>query len=144
MLKRPLSSPLFDAIWPNGVVRPFSILGVNRSYTLEVGRVVGQRYFFDSLFSSVDCFGTRKEKHHSCRFLGVQRAGKSLGFELFCHLSSRFGRRTDDIGAAAPVHQKSVLEMARGLDGKKGEKALSSTQEVRDRGWIGFSYDLFR
>jgi hypothetical protein len=27
--------------------------------------------------------------------------------------------------------------MARGVDGKKGEKALSSTQEVRDRGRIG-------
>jgi hypothetical protein len=140
----PLSSPLFGAIWPNGVVRPFSITSVNRGYTLEDSRVVRQRYFFNSLFSSMGCLGTRKEKHYPDRFLGVQRPGQRFGFKLFCYLSSRFGRCTDDIGAVALVHQKPLFEMARGVGGKKGEEAIRNIGAIRDRDEIGFAYDLFR
>ena len=121
---RLLSSSLFDAIWPHGVVNPFDIIRLNRSHALEDYRLVGQRYLLDTFFPTMDRFGTRKEKHHSSRFLGVQRAGQPLGFELFCHLPPRFGRRADDPGTVAIVHQKSVFEMARGVGGPEGKEAL--------------------
>src|SRR5262245_43637888 len=130
---RPLSSSLFDAIWPDGVVKPFDIISLNRNHALEDCRVVRQRYFLDSFLPAVDRFGTRKEKHHSSRFLGVQRTGQSPGLELFCHLSSRFRWRADDFGAFAPVLQKSVFEMARGVGGQEGKKALRCTEGIRDR-----------
>jgi hypothetical protein len=124
----PLSSPLFDAIWPNGVVEPFSFTSANRSHALENCGVVGERYFFDSLFPSVDRVRTRKEKHYPDRFLGVQRTRERTGIKLLCHLSSRFRRCADDVGSVAPVHPESVPEMARGVDGKKDKKARRGSQ----------------
>src|ERR1700730_1386820 len=123
-----LSSSLFDAIWPNGVVEPFSFISANRSHPLENCGMVGERYFFDSLFPPVDRFGTRKEKHYPGRFLGVQRARKRPGIKLLCHLSSRFRRGADDVGRIAIVHPKSVREVARGVDGKKSKKARRGAQ----------------
>ena len=74
----------------------------------------------------MDCLGTRKEKHYPDRFLGVQRPRQPSGSKLFCCLSSRFSRRIDDIGAVAIIHQEPLLEMARGVGGKKGEEAAKA------------------
>lgn len=115
------------------MVKPFNIIGLYRSHALEDCRVVGQRYFLDSFLPAVDCLGTSKEKHHSSRFLGVQRAGQPPGFELFCHLPARFGWRAHDSGAVALVCQKSVFEMARSVGEQEGKKALRNTQGVGDR-----------
>jgi hypothetical protein len=131
-----LSIFLFDAIWPNGVVGPFSIGSVNRCDTLENSGVVRERYFFNSLLPSMDCFGTRKEKYHPDRFLGVQRPGQCSCFELFCYLSAGFGRGTDDTGALALIRQEPLLEMARGFGGKKGQKVIRYVGKIPDRGQI--------
>jgi len=127
-----LSITLFDAIRPNGVVEPFSMVCIDRGNPLEDCRVVRQRYFFYSLFPSVDRLGARKEEHHSGRFLGMQCAGQRSGPQLFRHLPSRFGRSTHDLGTVAVVHQKFVFEMARSTGGKESEKAFLSTKKVGD------------
>ena len=142
--RRPLSSTLFDAISPNGVVKRLNMLCIHRGNALEDRRVVWQRYFFYSLFPSVDCFGTGKEEHYSGRLLGVQRARQRPGPQLLRHLPPRFSWGTYDLGAVTVVHQKFVFEMARSLGGKESEKAFLSTQKVRDRDGVGVFYDLFR
>ena len=128
----PLSSTLFDAISPNGVVEPFSMVCIDRGNALEDRRVVWQRYFFYSLFPSVDRFGTGKEEHYSGRLLGVQRARQRPGPQLLRHLPPRFSWGTYDLGAVTVVHQKFVFEMARGTGGKESEKAFLSTKKVGD------------
>ena len=105
---------------------------IDRGNPLEDCRVVRQRYFFYSLFPSVDRLGARKEEHHSGRFLGMQCAGQRSGPQLFRHLPSRFGRSTHDLGTVAVVHQKFVFEMARSPGGKESEKAFLSTKKIGD------------
>jgi hypothetical protein len=100
----PLSSTLFDAISPNGVVKPFSMVCIDRGNALEDRRVVWQCYFFYSLFPSVDRFGTRKEEHYSGRLLGMQRAGQRPSPQLLRHLPPRFSWGTYDLGAVTVVH----------------------------------------
>ena len=109
---------------------------IDRGNALEDRRVVWQRYFFYSLFPSVDRFRTRKEEHYSGRLLGVQRVGQRSGPQLFRHLPSRFGRSTHDLVAVTVVHQKFVFEMARSAGRKESEKAFLSAQEVGDRGRV--------
>ena len=121
------------------MVKPFGIIGAGRREPLENRRVVRQCYFFRSLFPPMDCFGTSKEKHYSDRFLGMQRARKRFGLKLLCHLSARFGGGADDSRAAAFVHSKSVLEMARGIDRKEGSKTRCSARQVADRYPVGGS-----
>ena len=117
---------------------------IDRSNALEDSRVVWQRYFFDSLFPSVDRFRTRKEEHYSRRLLGVQRAGQPPGPQLFRSLSSRFGWGTHDLGAVTVVYQEFIFEMARSTGGKENEKAFLDTQKVGDRDGVVIFYDLFR
>jgi len=132
----PLSTALFDAISRNGVVEPFSMVRIDRGNALEDRRVVWQRYFFYSLFPSVDRFGTGKEEHYSGRLLGVQRAGQRPGPKLLRHLPPRFCWGAHDPGAVTVVHQKFVFEMARSIGGKESQKAFLCTQQVGDRGGV--------
>src|SRR5271165_5489759 len=80
---RSLSSPGIDAIWPNGVADPFSLIGIHRDNALENHRVGWERCFLCPLLPSVDRVGTRQKEHYPDWILGVQPCWQRAGVELF-------------------------------------------------------------
>jgi hypothetical protein len=109
-----LSIRPIDAISANGVVDPFSSIGLYRSDALENRRVDGERGFLGAILPPVDRFGTCEEKYYSGWILGVQPPRQRISSELLSLLPSRFSRSDHDIDAAPSLRQKPVFEMAGG------------------------------
>jgi len=103
-----LSTRPINAISANGLVDPFSTVGIHRRDALENRGVDGKRRLLDPLLPPVDRFGTREKKHYPHWLLGVQPPRQPIGSELLSLLSARFGRGDYDINAAPSLYQKPV------------------------------------